>query len=127
MTPSISKKTQDYLTQLEISETNRVNEPMPYYGQMDSLDKQIYEEGLRIKKLLIDRDLNVIILLLNTGKVIQGDLSDFFELNKISETELGEYENDGLSIFWPKLDVDLSLKGFLESGFILSSYAKRAA
>jgi hypothetical protein len=66
----------------------------------DPIDQLIFEEGLRIKSLWIDKELDLIIALLNNKKILKRPLSDF--------------ENDGTGIHWPKLDEDLSLRGFLK-------------
>ena len=110
MKPSISKKTQEYLTSLEGAVAE---EPQYYYGQMDELDKLIYDKGLRIHRVFIEKELDIIIVLLNSGKVITRNLSAFPLLSDASEQQLLHFEQDGLSIHWPEIDEDLSLKGFL--------------
>ncbi len=80
----------------------------------DPIDQLIFEEGLRIKKLWIDKDLDLIIVLLNNKKLLKRPLSDFKSLEHASLIQLEDYENDGTGIHWPQLDEDLSLRGFLK-------------
>lgn len=80
----------------------------------DSLDILIFEEGLRIKSVWFDEELDLIIVLLNNKKIIQRPISDFARLSQASPDELRNYENDGIGIHWPDVDEDLSLRGFLK-------------
>jgi hypothetical protein len=80
----------------------------------DPLDQLIFEEGLRMKSVWFDRDLDLIIVLLNNKKVLKRPLSDFKRLADAEEEKLIQFENDGIAIHWPELDEDLSLRGFLK-------------
>jgi len=121
MKPSISKKTKEYLDSLE----NKAPEQSDYYyGQMDTIDKLIYEDGLRIKALHFHPDLNLMLIILNNGKVLQRTLSYSERLVKATEKQLNRYEfiGKGTGIHWPDIDEDLSLRGFLQEE--LSQIAK---
>ncbi len=80
----------------------------------DPLDQLIFEDGLRIKKLWFDQELDLIVVLLNSKKVIQRPISDFVKLKKATIEQLSNYENDGIGVHWPDIDEDLSLRGFLK-------------
>jgi hypothetical protein len=80
----------------------------------DPLDQLIFEEGLRIKSVWLDQELDLIIVLLNNKKIIQRPISDFNRLKTATKDELNNYENDGIGIHWPDIDEDLSLRGFLK-------------
>lgn len=80
----------------------------------DPLDQLIFEEGLRIKTLWFDQDLDLLVVLLNNKKIIQRPISDFKRLKNATRIQLGNYENDGIGIHWPDVDEDLSLRGFLK-------------
>ncbi len=80
----------------------------------DPLDFLIFEEGLRIKSLWFDEELDLIIVLLNNKKIIQRPISDFKRLKNATSDQLRNYENDGIGIHWPDVDEDLSLRGFLK-------------
>ncbi len=110
MKTSIGKNTQAYLESLESKDPNQ---PDFYYRHPDPLDKLIFEEGLRIQQVYFAKDLDLILLLLNSKKVIKRAISDFPRLASASLEALQHFETDGIGIYWPELDEDLSLKGFL--------------
>ena len=67
-----------------------------------------------MKNVWFDRDLDLIVVLLNNKKVLKRPLSDFKRLANATEKQLLNFENDGIGIHWPDLDEDLSLRGFLK-------------
>ncbi|MEM6843709.1 MAG: DUF2442 domain-containing protein [Bacteroidota bacterium] len=89
-------------------------QPDYYYGQMDALDRLIYEEGLRIKHIYFDQELALMLLVLNNKKVMKRTISEFKRLASATEQQLNNFENDGIGIHWPDVDEDLGLRGFLE-------------
>jgi hypothetical protein len=80
----------------------------------DQIDQLIFEGGLRIKSVWIERDLDLIIVLLTNKKLLKRPLSDFKKLSSATEDQLLRFENEGTGISWPELDEDLSLRGFLK-------------
>ena len=103
----INKETADYLEKYDD------NEVVNYFSSTDDLEIIIFEEGLRIKHVYIDKELDLMVLVLNNKKLIKRKVSEFPPLMNSSENDLLSFENDGTGIHWPKLDYDLSLKGFL--------------
>jgi len=89
----------------------------------DPLDRLIFEEGLRIKSIWFDQDLDVIIVLLNNKQIIQRPISDFVRLKNATTEQLQNYESDGIGVHWPDLDEDLSLRGFLK--YELAHFAEK--
>lgn len=81
---------------------------------IDPLDRMVFEEGLRIKTVWFDKDLDLIIVLLNSKKIIKRPLSDYKNLAKATFSQLQNFENDGTEIHWPELDEDISLRGLLK-------------
>jgi len=80
----------------------------------DPIDQLIFEDGLRMKSIWFDRELDLIIVLLNNKKLLKRPLSDFKRLVGANEEQLTRFVNDGIEIHWPDLDEDLSLRGFLK-------------
>ena len=111
MKPFISKTTTEFLQGLE---GRAEEEVVNYFTGKDELDRIIFKEGLRIRKLYLDQPIDLMIILLNNKKIIKRKISDFNELAQASAGQLADFAIDGTSIFWPNLDYDLSLKGFLE-------------
>ena len=80
----------------------------------DPLDQLIFEEGLRTQQVWFDRDLDLIVVLLNNKKALKRPLFDFKRLANAREEQIHNFENDGIGIHWPDVDEDLSLRGFLK-------------
>jgi hypothetical protein len=81
----------------------------------DTLEQLIYDEGIRIKEIDVHPDLDMLLIILNTGSVLQAKLSIYPRLYNSSIETLKRYEliGKGTGIHCPDIDEDLSLKGFL--------------
>ena len=84
-------------------------------NRYDSVEKIIYDEGLRIVALDVYKEFDMMLVILNTSAILRKKISSYPNLKSASHDELNEYEliADGTGIHWPSLDEDLSLKGFL--------------
>lgn len=82
----------------------------------DPLDKLIFEQGLGIKKLFFDTDMDLMLVLLTNGRVLNLRLGSFPRLQHATAEQLAEYELDdnGASVSWASLDEDLSVRGFIK-------------
>ena len=85
-------------------------------NKYDALEQLIIEENLRIQKVDFHKDLDLIIIVLNTKAVLKQKLSTYTKLKEATNEQLSEYKliADGIGVSWPELDEDLSLKGFLQ-------------
>lgn len=81
----------------------------------DTLEQLIYNEGIRIKEIDVHPDMDMLLVILNTGGVLQEQLSNYPRLLNASPDSLRKYKliGEGTGIHWPDIDEDLSLKGFL--------------
>lgn len=93
---------------------NTSNDKITNKRASDPIDQLIFEGGLRMKSIWFDRDLDLIIVLLNNKKLLKRPLSDFKRIANATEAQLNHFENDGIGVHWPELDEDLSLRGFLK-------------
>jgi len=84
-------------------------------NNFDSLEQLIYSEGIRIKAIDVHRDMDILLVILNTGFVLKEKLSKYFQLEHATDEQLLNFQltGSGTGIHWPELDEDLSLKGFL--------------
>lgn len=84
-------------------------------NRYDSIEKIIYEEGVRIDAVDIHPDLDVMLIILNTKAVLRQKLSAYKLLKAADKKSLLQFEitGSGTGIHWTSLDEDLSLKGFL--------------
>lgn len=83
-------------------------------NRYDSVEKIIYDEGLRIVALDVYKEFDMMLVILNTSAILRIKISSYPNLKSASQDELNEYQliADGTGIHWPSLDEDLSLKGF---------------
>ena len=81
----------------------------------DTIEKLIYDEGLRIEALDFHIELDLMLIILNSKAVLNQKISNFKQLKNSSINELQQYRfiSNGNGVHWAKLDEDLSLKGFL--------------
>ena len=84
---------------------------------VDPIDVLIFEKRLRIKNLLIDKDLDLMVLVLNNGSVLKESLSYYPALKDASAKALNNWRliAGGTGISWKSLNEDLSLKGFIRN------------
>jgi hypothetical protein len=83
----------------------------------DPIDILIFEKGLRIKKLIIDKELDLLGVILNNGKILEDCLSAYPRLKDASQYELENWQliGKGIGVTWESLNEDLSVKGFIQS------------
>ena len=86
----------------------------------DPIDRLIFEKGLRIKHLLVDKDIDLLAIVLSNSTIIKSRLSDFPKLRRANEKQLNNWEliGGGIGIEWGVLDEDLSLKGFIKNAYM---------
>ncbi len=84
-------------------------------NKYDTLEQIIYGEGIRIQAVDAHKDLDLLLVILNTGSVLKEKLSDHSALSAATDAQLLNYRltGSGTGVHWPDLDEDLSLKGFL--------------
>lgn len=82
----------------------------------DSIERLIYEEGLRIETIDFHPELDLMLIVLNTKAVLQQQISSYKLLKSADISSLSQYEliGNGTGVHWNLLDEDLSLKGFLK-------------
>jgi hypothetical protein len=113
MKPSINKKTKNLLNAIEESSSDAL---INFNREADPMTELIINQKLKIKALHFHKDLDLMLIVINNGKVLKRKISTSERLSKATSDQLNEYEISvsGLGIHWPSVDEDLSLKGFLE-------------
>lgn len=89
-------------------------------GRFDPIDSMIFENGLRIQKLFFDKDMDLMLVVLNNKKVLQEPISKFKRLQGATKGQLEDYHISRTGVHWEELDEDLSLRGFLKSAMLSS-------
>lgn len=85
-------------------------------NKYDAIEQLILDEGLRIEAIDFHPGLDVMLIILNTKAVLHQLISSHKLLHSANKEALLQYElsGNGTGVHWPKLDEDLSLKGFLQ-------------
>lgn len=109
----VSKKTEAYLKELEKAEKSGT-EVKPYHSNPDAIDQLITENDLKIQGVHFYLQLDMMLVVLSSKKVLKRNISNFEKLKMASLSDLESYELSPMGIHWPKLDEDLSLRGFLK-------------
>jgi hypothetical protein len=83
----------------------------------DPFDKLIFEYKLRAQQLTIYKELDIMIVVFNNGKLIKLRISDYPKLKKATKKQLNDWEfiGGGVGIRWKGLNEDLSIKGFIKT------------
>ena len=86
-------------------------------NKYDSVESLIYEEGIRIQALDIHPEMDLMLVVLNTKAILRQKLSSFAKLANATQEQLLNFQftGEGTGIYWPDVDEDLSLKGFLQN------------
>src|SRR5690554_6815960 len=117
MKPTINKATKAYLKQLEANE--KAGKPVEeYMHDPDTLDRLIKEKNLRIAGLNFYPELDLMLIVLSSKRIIQRKLSDFPRLKTATPQQLETYHISRYGVHWPEVNEDLSLKGFLQEELI---------
>ena len=96
---------------MNTSENKIINKPAT-----DPFDKLIFEQKVRIKSLFFEQELDIFLVVLTNGKVLNLKISDFAGLKNADITQLNHWEllGGGTAVSWEALNEDLSVKGFLK-------------
>lgn len=88
-------------------------------NRYDSLEQIIFEEGLRIVGIHCYKKLDLMLIVLNSKKILKRQLSNYPRLTAANSNQLLNYQliSDGVAIHWPDVDEDISLKGLLKEEF----------
>ena len=87
----------------------------------DSLEAIIFEHGLRIVDVHASPDVDLLLYVLNDGRVLRSKLSKSPRLTRaVEERSISDYEliAGGVGVHWPSVDEDISLKGLLKAELV---------
>ncbi|HLO80602.1 MAG TPA: DUF2442 domain-containing protein [Chitinophagaceae bacterium] len=87
-----------------------------FHNNYDTIEKLIFDMGLRIKAIDLVPQTNNMIIYLNNNHIIKYKLSHIKAFKNVNKESFMNYRlvADGTGIHWPELDEDLSLKGFFK-------------
>ena len=89
-------------------------------NKYDFLESIIFNEGLFIQNIDFHKDVDLMLIVLNSNAVLQQKISSYPSLVKATADHINNYQlmAGATGVHWPDLDEDLSLKGFLEDEII---------
>ncbi len=89
----------------------------------ETLDQLVHEANVKAKHVVIDKELDLILVVLNNGGVLNLRISEFPKLKKASKTKLDDWRliANGIGIHWNQLDEDLSIKGMIQQAAIANA------
>jgi len=82
----------------------------------DCIESLIYNDCIAIQNIDFHKELDLMLIVLNSKAVLQQKISHHTLLAKATEEQLINYEliANGIGVHWPDINEDLSLKGFLQ-------------
>lgn len=97
-------------------------------NRYDTLEQIIFEQGLRIAGVHCYADLDLMLIVLNSKKILKRKISSSKRLSSATSEQLQNLQliSDGVGVHWPDVDEDISLKGLLKEEFSLTSNARPA-
>lgn len=99
-----------------------------FVNKYDPIEEIIHKNDIRIVAIHPMKELDQLVIFLNTGYILRERLSQFKKLASANDQQLKEYKliARGTGIHWPGLDEDLSLKGFLINTLQMQIIEKQA-
>lgn len=82
-----------------------------------SYQNHIFKDHLHIKTVYFQKQLDIMLLILSNGKVLKKPISSSEILFNATDEQLNNYMllGSGAGIFWPDLNEDFDLDGYLQS------------
>jgi len=83
----------------------------------DPFDRLIFEKNLRAKQLIIEKEMDLMVVIFNNGAIFKMRISDYPKLKKANNKQLQQWKfiGGGIGVRWELLDEDLSIKGFIKT------------
>ncbi|CAD5254254.1 MULTISPECIES: hypothetical protein [unclassified Imperialibacter] len=86
-----------------------------YSSEMSPIETAIVFNGLKISNVIIQKENNSILFILNNGTVLQRQISQFRGLATASPKQLSNFENMGDGVLWAEIPLaDTSLKSLIQ-------------
>lgn len=86
-----------------------------YSSEMSPIETAIVFNGLKISNVIVQKENNTILFILNNSTVLQRQISRFKGLTSASLKQLSNFENMGDGVLWPEIPTaDTSLKSLIQ-------------
>ena len=86
-----------------------------YSSEMSPIETAIVFNGLKINNVIIQKENNTILFVLNNSTILQRRLNEIKGLSKATDNHLNNFENMGDGVLWPDIpSADTSLKSLIQ-------------
>jgi len=86
-----------------------------YSSKMSPIETAIVFNGLKISNVVIQKENNTILFILNNSTILQRQVNRIKGLSKAGKKQLNNFENMGDGVLWPEIpSADISLKGLIQ-------------
>jgi len=86
-----------------------------YSSEMSPIETAIVFNGLKISNVIVQKENNTILFILNNSTVLQRQISQFKGLASATLKQLSNFENMGDGVLWPEIPTaDTSLKSLIQ-------------
>lgn len=86
-----------------------------YSSEMSPIETAIVFNGLNISNVIIQKENNTILFILNNSTILQRQISQIKGLSKASKKQLNNFENMGDGVLWADIpSADTSLKSLIQ-------------
>lgn len=115
MTTVITDKTDIKSIEKIMSEFKANDQVDIYSSKMSPIETAIVLNGLKVSNVIIQKDNNTILFVLNNSTIIQRQLDQIQGLSESSEKQINNFENMGDGVLWPEIPkADISLKSLIQ-------------
>lgn len=110
----------DFKSILEILSKFKENDEVDIYSsRINPIEAAIVLNGLKISSLVIQKENNTLLFILNNGTILQRRLDEIDELGRATAEQLNKFENMGDGVIWTDIpSVDISLKSLIQQELI---------
>jgi hypothetical protein len=86
-----------------------------YSSQMSPIERSIVFNDLKISNVIIQKDNDAILFILNNSTILHRQISQFKGLSKATISQLNNFENMGDGVLWTEIpSADTSLKSLIQ-------------
>lgn len=86
-----------------------------FSSEMSPIEKAIVFNGLKISNVIVQKENDTILFVLNNSTILQRQISQIKGLADASEKAVSQYENMGDGVLWSEIpSADISLKSLLQ-------------
>lgn len=115
MATVITDKTDIKSIEKILSDFNETDQVDIYSSKISPIEMAIVFNDLKISNVVIQKENNLVLFILNNSTIIQRQISQIEGLDQLSEKELNTFQNMGNGVFWEEPSgSEVSLKSLIK-------------